>query len=50
MVAGWALVIAALILLPPRTPRSVFVCVALVVEIGGLALLVRSHMPLGARK
>jgi hypothetical protein len=51
LVAGWALMIAALVLLPPRIARGVFVCVALAVEIAGLGLLVRSHMRLGdARK
>ena len=39
--------ICALVLLPPRAARSVFVAAGLLVEIVGLALAVRSHMRLG---
>lgn len=47
LVAGWVLVICALVLLPPRSSRSVFVGAGLLVEIVGLALAVRSHIRLG---
>jgi hypothetical protein len=43
--AGWGLVIAALILLAASGPRTAFVLAGFGVELLGLALLVRSHMP-----
>ena len=45
--AGWALVIAALILLAAPTSRTAFVLAGLGVEILGMILLVRSHVPAG---
>jgi hypothetical protein len=44
---GWALVLAALILLVVPTSRTAFVMAGLGVEILGLVLLVRSHVPPG---
>jgi hypothetical protein len=44
--AGWGLVLAALILLATPGSRTAFVLAGLGVELLGLALLVRSHMPL----
>ncbi len=43
--AGWGLVIAALILLAASGPRTAFVLAGLGVELLGLVLLVRSHVP-----
>jgi Flp pilus assembly protein TadB len=43
--AGWALVIAALILLAASGPRTAFVLAGFAVEVLGFALLTRSHMP-----
>ncbi len=43
--AGWGLVIAAVILLAAATPRTAFVLAGLAVEILGLALLIRTHLP-----
>ncbi len=46
--AGWALVLAAVILLPSPLPRAAFVLAGIGVEALGLVLVVRSH--LGFRK
>jgi hypothetical protein len=43
--AGWGLVIAALILLAASGPRTAFVFAGFGVELLGLTLLVRSHVP-----
>jgi hypothetical protein len=43
--SGWALVIAAIVLLAAPSPRTAFVFAGLGVELLGLVLLVRSHIP-----
>jgi len=43
--AGWALVIAALILLTVPASRTAFVLAGLGVEVLGLVLLVHSYIP-----
>ena len=42
LVAGWVIVVAALVLLP-ATSRAVFVLAGLAVEILGLVLAIRAH-------
>jgi hypothetical protein len=44
LVAGWALVCAALVLLHTMTPLAVFIAAGLGVEILGLVLAFRSHL------
>jgi hypothetical protein len=48
LVAGWAIVVAAVALLPGPGARVGFVLAGLVVELFGLALAVRSHLVLPA--
>jgi hypothetical protein len=43
LLAGWALVIAAIVLLGQVAPRTIFVLSGLGVEIVGLVLVARSH-------
>lgn len=43
--SGWGLVIAAVMLLARSGPRTAFVLAGLGVEVLGLVLLVRSHVP-----
>ena len=51
LVAGWAIVLAALVLLRSVPRQSAFVLAGLGVEAVGLVLVVRSHMPpRGARR
>jgi hypothetical protein len=45
MPAGFFLTIAALVLFPAPAPRSAFVLCGLAVEILGLVVAVRGHMP-----
>ena len=45
MLAGWLLTIAALSLLPSLPARTAFVLAALAVEILGLVLVARAHLP-----
>jgi len=50
LLAGWWLVLAALILLASPTPRTAFVFAGVGVEAIGLALVFRSHLvPRGER-
>jgi len=46
LVAGWAIVVAAVALLPSTGPRAGFVLAGLGVELFGLALAARSHFVL----
>jgi len=46
LVAGWAIVVTAVALLPAAGARVVFVLAGLAVELFGLALAVRSHLVL----
>ena len=48
LVAGWAIVVTAVALLPPAGARVVFVLSGVAVELLGLALAVRSHLVLQA--
>jgi hypothetical protein len=43
LLAGWAIVLTALALLPSALPRVVFVAAGVGVEILGFALVARSH-------
>ena len=45
LLVGWVLVVCALCLLPSAGARGAFVCAGLMVELLGLGLAVRSHMP-----
>ncbi len=45
LVAGWAIVLTAIALLPPVTTRSAFILAGFAVEILGLGLVVRAHIP-----
>jgi uncharacterized membrane protein len=44
LLAGWGLVLAALVLLVASVPRAVFALAGLGVEIVGLALVMRAHL------
>jgi hypothetical protein len=49
LIAGWVLVLSALVLLAQESARGAFVVAGLAVEITGLVLVVRSHpKPRGA--
>ena len=45
LVSGWGLVMAALGMLPAAGPRNAFVLAGMAVEILGLVLTVRAHLP-----
>ncbi len=44
LVAGWVLVLSALVMLTAFTPRAMFVAAGLAVELLGMALAVRSYL------
>jgi len=44
LLAGWAIVLAAIILLPSAIVRAAFVLSGMAVEILGFALVIRSHL------
>lgn len=44
LLAGWAIVLAAIILLPSATVRATFVLSGIAVEVLGFALVIRSHL------
>lgn len=46
LVAGWAIVVAAVVLLPSTGGRAGFVLAGMAVELFGLALTVRAHLVL----
>jgi hypothetical protein len=48
LVAGWAIVVSAVALLPSAGPRAAFVLAGMAVELLGLALSLRSHLLLEA--
>ena len=50
LLAGWAIVVAAVVLLPPANPRAIFVVAGVGVQIIGLALLIRSNPLAGMEK
>jgi hypothetical protein len=43
--AGWAIVLTALVLLPPVSTRSAFVLAGAAVEALGFGLVIRGHIP-----
>jgi hypothetical protein len=47
LVAGWLIVLSAVVLLGFATPRTAFVLAGTAVEILGLGLLIRAHIPAG---
>lgn len=49
LLAGWAIVVAAVILLIPANARAIFVLAGVGVEIIGLTLVIRSN-PLAGRE
>jgi hypothetical protein len=46
LLAGWIIVLAAVALMESAGPRAAFALAGAAVQILGLALLVRAHMPL----
>jgi hypothetical protein len=50
LVAGWALVVSAIALLPSATSRAGFGIAGVAVELGGLALVVHAHLVLTMKK
>ncbi len=48
LVAGWAIVVAAVALLPSAGARAGFVLAGVAVELFGLALAIRAHLILQA--
>ena len=50
LAAGWAIVVAAVFLLPSAGWRSAFVGAGMAVELLGLALALRSHRALDAER
>jgi hypothetical protein len=48
LTAGWAIVVAAVALLPSPGTRAAFVLAGVAVELFGLALAVRAHLVLPA--
>jgi hypothetical protein len=51
LLAGWGIVLSALVLLGEGTPRAAFVLAGVGVEIVGLVLVVRAHpVPRGERE
>ena len=50
LVAGWAIVISTIILLPSLVGRVAFALAGVAVELLGLALMVNSHLVLDAGK
>lgn len=50
LAAGWAIVVAAVLLLPSAGSRSAFVWAGIGVEVLGLALVLRSHQLLKAER
>jgi len=49
LLAGWAIVVAAVVLLLPANARTIFVLAGVGVEIIGLTLVIRSN-PLAGRE
>lgn len=45
LLAGWLIVLAAIVLLEFATPRAAFVLAGMAVEILGLGLVIRAHLP-----
>jgi hypothetical protein len=49
LLAGWAIIVTAVILLIPTNARAIFVLAGVGVEVMGLALVIRSN-PLAGRE
>jgi hypothetical protein len=43
LLAGWAIVLSALVMLAKEAPRSAFVAAGMGVEVTGLVLVMRAH-------
>jgi len=50
LLAGWGLVLAAIGMLTQEVPRSAFVLAGIAVELLGVALVGRSHLPAGEER
>jgi len=50
LVAGWGIVLSAIVLLPSPIGRAVFSLAGIAVELLGLTLMVNSHLVLSAEK
>jgi hypothetical protein len=51
LLAGWLLVLSAVVLLAAPSPRAAFVLAGVAVEVLGLVLVVRTHLlPRGERE
>ena len=50
LVSGWAIVLAAFVMLGAATPRAAFVVAGVAIEILGLGLVARSHVSLREAK
>ena len=50
LVAGWIIVVAAVVLLIPQSARAVFVLAGVGVEIMGLTLVIRANPLAGSEK
>jgi hypothetical protein len=50
LLSGWAIVVAAVVLLTPANTRSVFVLAGVAVELIGLTLLIRSNPLVGRER
>jgi len=50
LLAGWGLVVSAISMLPSLMARAYFVLAGVGVELGGLALVVRSHYVVTMKK
>ena len=46
LLAGWAIVLSALVMLSKEAARNVFVLAGIGVEVSGLVLVIRAHLPL----
>ncbi|MDE3108840.1 MAG: hypothetical protein KGL02_02760 [Acidobacteriota bacterium] len=44
LLAGWAIVLAAIVLLPAAAVRGAFVLAGIAVEVLGLGLFIRAHL------
>ncbi|HWE51552.1 MAG TPA: hypothetical protein VG273_17295 [Bryobacteraceae bacterium] len=49
-ITGWLLVLAALAMLPAGVARNIFAMAGVAVEVAGIAIVARTHMPPGVRK
>ena len=45
LIAGWVIVLSAVALLPPISTRAAFALAGIAVELLGLGLAIRAHIP-----